>query len=291
MADCGACGSECSLDHASNSTCSAGTCSPTCETGFADCNAATANDGCEASLATASNCGTCGYACSHNGSSSQACVDNRCAPTCAPRYADCNATATLTKDDGCELYLDALDRCSNGCDGAGVACGPTQVCNDGGCIAPDGVAVLSVPFTGATQAQRFAELFPPSADLEGTTLTVRAYAPGATGGTLLIYLSDTASNSSVGVLQTDLTTLAAKWIDLTIPVATGGAFNAKSVKQVNLEVNAGPGYANPTVVFVDGIRSSNLAVNDTFSASFGNLVKSSLLVVAGSTIDWTAAVP
>ncbi len=65
-----------------------------------------------------------------------------------------------------------------------------------------------------------------------------------------------------------------------------------SVKQVNIEVHAETGpWTNPTVVYVDSIRSSNLAVNDTFDASFGGMVKSSLLVVPGSTIDWAASLP
>jgi len=49
--------------------------------------------------------------------------------------------------------------------------------------------------------------------------------------------------------------------------------------------------ANPTVVYVDSVRSSNLAVSDTFDASKGNFVMSSLIKVDGSTLTWAATVP
>jgi hypothetical protein len=198
----------------------------------------------------------------------------------------------LAQDDGCEVFLDSLDKCRNECSGAGVACDPTKVCNAGSCVAPSGVAVLSVPLTGAAQTQRFANLFAMPADLKGITLTVRAYAPGATSGTLLIYPSDTTSNFGPDVLKINLSSLSAKWMDLTIPIASKGAFNAASVKQVNLELAAGQGpWSNPTVVYIDSIRSSNLLVNDTFDTTFGILLKSNLVVVPGSTVSWAQSLP
>jgi hypothetical protein len=148
--------------------------------------------------------------------------------------------------------------------------------------------------TAADQNQRFADLFVPAANLDGATLTVRAYAPGATSGTLVIYVQDTSSNLGINVLRTELTSINKKWADLSIKIDSVNAFNAASVKQVNVEVYAGTGqgpWTNPTLVYVDGIRTSNLTVNDTFDSSFGNFVKSSLLVVPGSTITWSASVP
>ena len=293
VVDCGACGTACDLSHASGATCWLGSCAPNCDAGFRDCNTATLNDGCETAITTAANCGACGYACSPNGATNMYCVSSRCAPACAAGHADCNRIGQLPYDDGCETFLDALDKCRNDCNSAGIACGPTQVCNSGSCVAPSGIAVLSVPFTGAEQSQRFADLFNVTApNLEGTSLTVRAYAPGATSGTLLIVPSDTASAFSSNVLKIDLTSLSAKWMDLAIPIASAGPFNATSVKQINLTLSAGKGpWSKPTVLYIDSIRSSNLRVNDTFDTSFGNLLKSSLVAAPGATIDWTQSLP
>ncbi|HYQ16737.1 MAG TPA: hypothetical protein VEQ58_13290 [Polyangiaceae bacterium] len=293
--DCGACGTTCSLDHASAASCADGQCAATCEESFANCNADTANDGCETAIDTAANCGACGFACSLSGATKTKCDSGGCAPTCVEKYANCNATADLEHDDGCEVYLDSLDACTTSCDGAAVVCDATQVCDDGSCVAPSGVAVLSVPLPEGTDfgaAQRFADLFPPSANLNGASVTVRVYAPGATGGTLVVFVSDTASAFSPRVVTTDLADLSEKWTDITVPVVSAGAFDATIVKQVNIEVHAGAGpWTDPTVVYVDGVHSSNGVVKDTFGTSFGNMVTSGYVVIDGSTLGWADALP
>ncbi len=277
-----------------SATCTAGACAPTCHSGFADCNASTGNDGCETDVTTTENCGACQHACVVSGATSQACVSGLCAPTCAPHYADCNQASPLAQDDGCEVYLDQLDKCAKDCISPGVACDPTQVCTDGSCVAPSGLVTCSVPLTAAEQNQRFADLFPPSANLEGATLTVRAYAPGATSGTLVMYVQDTSSNLGNSSLRTELSSISNKWADLSLHIASASPFDATIVKQINVEVYAGSGagpWTNPTVVYVDSVRTSNLAVNDTFDASLGNFVKSSTYAVAGSTIAWSQSLP
>ena len=289
--NCGACSKTCSVAHASGATCNAGICAPVCKPGFADCNAASANDGCEADLASPATCGACGVTCNVNGTSAQQCTSGHCVPTCGTFFADCNGTSAPVPNDGCEVYLDSLAQCTTSCNVAPVACGPTMVCNSGSCVAPAGVAILSVPLTDTTQAQRFADLFMPVPNLEGANVIVRAYAPAATAGTFVTYVSDTGSNFSPTVITTPLSSLSQQWTDIVIPVASLGSFNATMVRQVNLEVHSATGVANPTVVYVDSIRTSNMTINDTFDASFGNLVKSSLVVVTGSSIDWAAAMP
>jgi hypothetical protein len=90
-----------------------------------------------------------------------------------------------------------------------------------------------------------------------------------------------------------LSSLSAKWMDLSIPVTSVGAFDANNARQISLDVSAagaGP-WTNPTVVYIDSIRSSNLVVNDTFDTSSVNLVSSSFVVVTGSTITWAAGIP
>lgn len=303
--NCGECGITCGLDNASRATCDKGVCEPTCRTGFGDCNADAANDGCERAITTIENCGACDYACSLKGATATECVSGGCAPTCGPRYADCNSTAALAADDGCEFYLDTLTECTKGCTASRVACGPTQVCNSGNCVAPQGLAVLSVPldqYTVDDPGTRFADTYSPLVDLEGTTMTVRVYAPGATGGNLLVYLSDSNSTAGSGAGSVPLTTLNNKWVDITFPIASTPAttppFNAKAVKQVNIELHAGTGpWTNPTVVYVDSVRTSNLAVNHTWDATAGApnpaapMTMSSLLKIEGSSLTWSDTVP
>jgi hypothetical protein len=238
-----------------------------------------------------SNCGACQHSCSLSGAKGSACTSGLCTPTCAPRYADCNQAAGLTVDDGCESYLDSLEQCTKGCNLASVACAASEVCNDGTCVAPAGIAILSVPLAANMQRQRFADLFGP-VELEGATLTVRVYAPGATGGTLSIYVSDADFSFAPQMLEVDLTSISTKWRDLSIQIASTGAFDATQVRQVNLDVNSATGpWTNPTVLYVDSVRTSNLRVNDTFDASFGKFLLSSLVAVPGSTITWAESVP
>ena len=124
-------------------------------------------------------------------------------------------------------------------------------------------------------------------------MIVRAYAPGATGGTLNVYVQDTASGVG-GSSLIDLSKINAKWTDVSIHVDSITGFDASSVKQVNVEVASGTGagpWTNPTIVYIDGIRASNLTVSDTFDSSVGNFVKSSLFAVPGSAISWSQSVP
>jgi hypothetical protein len=149
--------------------------------------------------------------------------------------------------------------------------------------------------TGSAQVHRFADVFNAglNLNLEGATLTVRAYAPGATAGTLVLQPVDGSSAFSPAVLTTDLTSLSQKWTDLSIPLESLGPFAAAKTKQINLEVRAGAAgpWLNPTVVYIDSIRASNLAVNDTFDSSSGNFVSSSMVTVPGTTLSWTQTVP
>jgi hypothetical protein len=291
VTNCGECGTTCHLDHASSTTCEAGACSPTCQAGFADCNSSAGNDGCE-TVTTVEDCGACQHACSQSGATSRECASGVCAPTCAPHYADCNQGAPLAQDDGCEVYLDSLDECTTSCTSAQSACAASQVCNDGSCVAPSGLAILSVPLTAKGQVQRFADLFAGMPNLEGITLTVRAYAPGAKGGTLVVYASDAESIFAATKVELELSSISTSWRDLSIHVESGGKFNATRVKQVNLEVHGAVGpWLNPTVVYVDSVRTSTLAVNDSFDSSFGNFVMSSLVAVPGSTVAWANALP
>jgi hypothetical protein len=60
--NCGACGTVCGTTNASATSCSAGKCEPTCNSGWAKC--ATPEQGCVTRLGTTSHCAQCGQACS-----------------------------------------------------------------------------------------------------------------------------------------------------------------------------------------------------------------------------------
>ncbi|HEY0468468.1 MAG TPA: hypothetical protein VGC79_29935, partial [Polyangiaceae bacterium] len=65
-----------------------------------------------------------------------------------------------------------------------------------------------------------------------------------------------------------------------------------SVKQVTIEVHFESGNGiDPTLVYVDSVRTSNLLINDTFDTTTGAFVKSSLTLIPGSTFTWAQSIP
>jgi hypothetical protein len=300
--NCGECGMACSLEHVATPNCTSGACAPACSPSYLDCNATTANDGCETSE-SATNCGACGYTCSTEHAVGASCNAGRCAPTCAPGWGNCNSAAMLSADDGCEVYLDSITACTAACGSTVVDCDATSVCNLGSCVAPQGVAVLSVPLSAAGQAQRYGNIFPGFPDLSNRTVTLRIYAPGATGGNLLAYFTDDPDFTAGGGGTVPLADLALGWTDLVFSVGSlSGAYDPTHIRQINLVVTsentAGP-WTNPTVIYVDSVRSSNLIITDTFNAgtplqgaaSVQNMAPSTQQTLAGSTLTWSDSVP
>jgi len=291
VTNCGECGFTCSVTNAGSASCSNGTCVPACSAGFADCNGSTQNDGCEVDTTSVGHCGRCGHACAAAGVAAKACTSGACAPTCLPKYGDCRRDDGSADDDGCESYLDMLTACGTTCENR-VACTADKVCNNGVCGAPQGIVVLSIPFT-QTGTQRYADKFPTVPDLTGTTLVMRVYAPGAKNGNLSLFLTDQNYNFST---RSDfpLDLLSQGWTDITVNIGgVSGAFNPAAMYQLTYDVSAtgtGP-WANPTVVYVDSIRTTNGMVNDHFDASAGSTVASSLSVVTGATFTWVDTLP
>jgi hypothetical protein len=121
--NCSACGNACTNAHGSNACGgSPGSfdCSPTCDSGFKNCNA-DPDDGCETPVNTNTNCVNCGQTCSFpNGAAS--CATGTCTMTgCSTGFADCTAAA------GCETTLGTTSNCAscgNTCTNAhgGTAC-------------------------------------------------------------------------------------------------------------------------------------------------------------------------
>jgi hypothetical protein len=136
---CGACGAACSLENVEAPACVGGLCSPTCKTGWGDCNgpaSGVADDGCEVNvLADASNCGACGKPCLLINATAATCSSGLCQYTCAQAFGDCNGPMPGALTDGCEK-LTTSD--INNCGGCGLACGAFHVavnaCFDSKCV-------------------------------------------------------------------------------------------------------------------------------------------------------------
>ena len=111
---CGMCDNVCMAAPQASGSCATGTCGLLCDPGFEDCNMA-AGDGCEANLASLSDCGTCGAACAP-ANATGACSAGICSiGACDPGWGDCNGNAT----DGCERDLTTPTDCG----GCGITCG------------------------------------------------------------------------------------------------------------------------------------------------------------------------
>ncbi len=61
-AHCGACGTVCRVDPRTSNSCVSSRCAPTCNPGYAECDR-DASNGCEVSISSNLNCGTCGIVC------------------------------------------------------------------------------------------------------------------------------------------------------------------------------------------------------------------------------------
>jgi hypothetical protein len=155
------------------------------------------------------------------------------------------------------------------------------------------MVAFRVPFTESNQNQRYWYPFTPAANLTNTTMSIVAYAPGATGGTLSIYLSATNSAPGAGAIAL-LSDLSKGW--QVIQLTVGGPvdqFDPAQIKQVTFEVISGaPGpWASPTTVYIDRLTFSDAGLNNTFDSSLGTFQKSSTQAVAGATLTWNASLP
>ena len=113
LTDCNVCGTACSLSNAVSS-CESGTCFiSSCNAGWADCDGNPAN-GCETSLNTLTNCGTCGIVCSLFNTISS-CASGTCQlSSCNAGWDNCDGNPS----NGCETPLNTLTDCAS----CGTAC-------------------------------------------------------------------------------------------------------------------------------------------------------------------------
>jgi len=108
LSDCGSCGTPCSRAHATAS-CAGGSCHiQSCDSGWGDCDGNDSN-GCETSLTTLSNCGSCGTPCSLN-HASETCATGQCRiQSCNSGWGNCDGSHS----NGCENSLDSLSDCGS----------------------------------------------------------------------------------------------------------------------------------------------------------------------------------
>jgi hypothetical protein len=140
---CGACNARCSSANGMP-TCMGGMCFVSCSAGYADCNS-TASDGCEASLSSASSCGSCMNACADSevcdldGPTMGCAIDCGSATNCSGRCADlatdfanCGACDYACSPANADQCLDRTCRC-----GAMTPCSPGLNCCGGRCVTLD----------------------------------------------------------------------------------------------------------------------------------------------------------
>jgi hypothetical protein len=124
-AHCGGCNNTCTNVHG-QTKCTASTCVPTCDGGYADCDSDPEN-GCEASTQIeAANCGGCGLACNKINASSAACQSGSCQLSCSGSYQDCDAVGA----NGCEANIQTD---SANCGSCGTVCEVGTPCLAGKC--------------------------------------------------------------------------------------------------------------------------------------------------------------
>ena len=130
-AHCGSCDKVCSNANGSQSCADDGgtwVCQPTCNLGFDDCDD-NPDNGCETSLNTVANCGSCGDVCANANGTTRCDTSGQCAPVCDLGFDDCNNDL----GDGCETNV---TRAMNHCGTCGTVCtndNGTTSCVAGAC--------------------------------------------------------------------------------------------------------------------------------------------------------------
>lgn len=125
---CGRCDTSCTNVHG-ETACVANRCTPSCQTGYGDCDGVVSN-GCETDvLADANHCSACNKPCNLPNATAS-CSAGQCAiASCAAGFEDCNGRA----EDGCEVNLLADVANCGQCRMACSSANGTASCNQGQC--------------------------------------------------------------------------------------------------------------------------------------------------------------
>jgi len=202
--NCGACAAKCTLASAT-AGCAGGTCTvASCASGYGNCDGVASN-GCEINTATnVSNCGSCGNACSvTNGTAG--CSGGACTvASCNANYGNCDGSA----GNGCEVnHLTSSAHCGS----CGNACSSGQTCKSGTCVTVvTGTYTATINYSGSNYclicgsatylcipgggaARSFTDPMPSGG--KATSITVRVYGVGCSGGLTNITLNGTSIGS------------------------------------------------------------------------------------------------
>jgi len=98
---CGQCGRACQAQNGTN-TCAGGTCVPSCNSGFGDCDGNVFN-GCEQALTTLSHCGQCNRSCFRTNATATCAIGSCAIASCNGGFANCDGD----DPNGCETNLGA----------------------------------------------------------------------------------------------------------------------------------------------------------------------------------------
>jgi hypothetical protein len=129
LANCGTCGTRCSVPNAAqlclNGTCGVGSCNAP----FGDCDMSGAN-GCETNTQSdLMHCGACDRACPARANATSSCAAGVCGFACNPGFADCNMDPT----DGCEVDTNGSTAHCGACRAACNPANATAACVAGAC--------------------------------------------------------------------------------------------------------------------------------------------------------------
>lgn len=135
--NCGACGEPClttAAAHVTSNACLFGTCAPSCDGAYGDCDGKPAN-GCEQGLLSdPKHCGACNKACLKQNAGSTLCSGGTCIPSCSAGWGACT-----TPEAGCTTPLGTLTDCA----ACGDACGGAKpYCNGSSCSDHLDIAVM-----------------------------------------------------------------------------------------------------------------------------------------------------
>jgi hypothetical protein len=129
LTNCGSCGNACSTANGTPQ-CAAGSCGvASCNGGFGNCDGVVSN-GCEATLNTLTNCGSCGNACSTANGTPQCAAGSCGVASCNGGYANCDSVVS----NGCEVQLSTNTANCGACGSACTNAHGTTSCAASSCV-------------------------------------------------------------------------------------------------------------------------------------------------------------
>jgi hypothetical protein len=140
-------------------------------------------------------------------------------------------------------------------------------------ITANGCAKLTVTIDDAADVAHFPISFTTSTGLDfgAAVITMRVYAPAASGGAIFNYVQDLTDYHYLG--DSNRPAFKAGWQTVTWNVGTQALgtsqTNKAKIKRIGIEVNAGTAtsWANPTVLYVDSITVAMPTETFTFDSS------------------------